>query len=251
MPAPTLLPLSQWVCDSCSQLIRHAEDGSLEFSRSVDSRINSEFRIVHHRTASPPSIKRRCDRGEGPDVPLTEVAGVNMLARTLGLICQDRWIAERERSTSEIDVATGFDLIKRLCLPFYEEARYVLPRDVENDIHLTDLRTDGECLHAVSRSVFVHRLIDEVPFDVAWYVRKAPAYWIRLAAKFVDSSDCMIHDEQKRLLAAKEITRYPLRQEFIVEVCNGHLSALRSLDVFDSERVVFADVAKDLQGLHA
>jgi hypothetical protein len=47
-----LLPLSQWICDGCGQLIECAEDGYLEWLRDENGRAHG-FRIIHNGPASP------------------------------------------------------------------------------------------------------------------------------------------------------------------------------------------------------
>jgi hypothetical protein len=122
-----LVPLQQWICDSCGEVIQRPEDGWLEWiSHSYDDA--HDFRIVHHKTRSPRAehLRSGCYQHElaagRKDVGLDRFGGPDAIAHLLtfldsGYVDRDD-LGPRVKSTRELA-----ELIRRLAIPHYEEAR--------------------------------------------------------------------------------------------------------------------------------
>lgn len=117
-----LIPLQQWVCDECGELIEKPEDGWLEWLSSVSHNIPAMgFRIVHHKLASPRGSCYYNDSNKDvnpvfiSDGHLDFYLGLNGLATLLTFFLDDKFKAGNPGEVAEI--------IRRLHLPHYEEAR--------------------------------------------------------------------------------------------------------------------------------
>lgn len=125
--AMRLIPLRQWICDTCGEVIESPRDGWLEWV-ATDSRHARDFRIVHHRPVSPRGehppdgcYQHASERGR-QDSHLDSFVGADGLARLLsfldiGYIDPDD-SGPRVESTRELA-----ELTRRHMLPHYEEAR--------------------------------------------------------------------------------------------------------------------------------
>jgi hypothetical protein len=125
--AMKLVPLQQWICDSCREVIQRPEDGWLEWVSLYHNGAH-DFRIVHHKTRSPRGEQSRSgcyqhERAVGrKDVALERFAGPDAIAHLLtfldaGYIDPDD-SGPQVKSTRELT-----ELIRRLAIPHYEEAR--------------------------------------------------------------------------------------------------------------------------------
>lgn len=107
-----LEPLKQFVCDDCRAIIEKIEDGWFEW---YDNPIHG-FRIVHVQNASP--VQSRCYYPRGTsvsDMHLDYFTGLNGLAFLLSFFSRNL--------ANPNEVA---EIIRRLHLPHYEEARQYL-----------------------------------------------------------------------------------------------------------------------------
>lgn len=127
-----LKPLEQFICDSCRKKIEKIEDGWLEWQHEPRGPDKQEkplhgFRIVHHSSASPRKEEDNyCYYPEGPsvsDLHLRYFTGVDGLAMLLSFF--DRNLA---------DPGELAEIIRRLHIPRYEEARPFLDRAIKDAI---------------------------------------------------------------------------------------------------------------------
>lgn len=104
-----LQPLTQWICDHCGDVISSASEGWLEWyqERSPNGTWskNKGFRIVHR---DPPCIYN--ERKHMSLENFVEANGLNYLLSKLGLDAID-------------DVSSYIEIMCRLQIPYYEEAR--------------------------------------------------------------------------------------------------------------------------------
>jgi hypothetical protein len=121
----------QWICDTCGEIIESPSDGWLEW-RYDGPRGAHDFRIVHHKSKSP--HEDGCYQHEGPGrrgSPLDCYVGSDGLATLLSFLDfgnlhpQDRPQVVNKRELAE--------LIRRLMLPHYEEARLYWPEAKQDD----------------------------------------------------------------------------------------------------------------------
>jgi hypothetical protein len=125
MAEPRLTPLRQWICDRCGQVIRSADDGWLEWLSDANGKAHS-FKIVHHAQASPRG-ERGCYFHENhPDLMdmhldgfVGEHASVLFSFLDVGpMHDKDGKDVPQCRNVREV-----VELMKRLTVPYYEEAR--------------------------------------------------------------------------------------------------------------------------------
>lgn len=113
-----LKPLEQWYCDTCGKVIEDVKDGWLEWYYDYDGdmvlRSNKGYRIVHHDKRCMYNSSKMHNAGKGvSDMHLEDFTGPNGLANLLSDI-------ELERCEDNKEI---IEIIKRLHLPYYEEAR--------------------------------------------------------------------------------------------------------------------------------
>ena len=115
-----LKPLQQFICDECQGVIERIEDGWLEWFDGLENPIRG-FRIVHFSGASPRFKKGgNCyypESSEVSDLHLEAFTGSDGLALLLSFF---------ERNLSDPNELA--EIIRRLHIPHYEEARHYLER---------------------------------------------------------------------------------------------------------------------------
>jgi hypothetical protein len=115
-----LEPLNQFICDRCGELIKNVEDGWLEWLDDGKTPIHG-FKIVHISGASPRAKEDGyCyypESGAVSNNPLSHFTDTNGLTYLISFL--DRKLAD-PRELAEI--------IRRLHIPHYEEARQYLER---------------------------------------------------------------------------------------------------------------------------
>ena len=106
-----LTPVKQWICDECNEIIKKPEDGWLEWEDSQGKKGN--FRIVHHKTASPKAPHGDCYMKNKPvgDMHLHQFCGDDGLSALLTMF------SDVEKPDELVDI------IRRLHTPSYEEAK--------------------------------------------------------------------------------------------------------------------------------
>lgn len=132
---PRLIPLQQWICDSCGEVIEKPEDGYVEWQEGME-----KFRIVHHRGSSP-----RKPEGRDCFYPAALRGGDTALPGLLGDVGRVQltsWLDAGEEFTSDLrrrvkSLREWVVLFRRLQVPLFEEARLYFDKAVE------DGRLDG------------------------------------------------------------------------------------------------------------
>lgn len=119
-----LKPLSQWFCDTCGEVIQNPNEGWLEWIEPVGGPA-SDFRICHHRPASP--------REEGCYVHTNERyrsdghlhwwAGDKAKLFLLKFLNGGELHAPQDGPPRIKSIAELAELTRRLTFPHYEEAR--------------------------------------------------------------------------------------------------------------------------------
>ncbi len=132
-----LIPLRQWICDECLELIQKPEDGWLEWLTDDDGKAYG-FRVVHQfvasplrRTTVPPEFGKErgsCygydDKSNRSDTHLHHILGhdgmIDMLSYVdIGPIHEP----EGKRDIKIKDARSWAETFRRLFVPKYEEAR--------------------------------------------------------------------------------------------------------------------------------
>lgn len=112
-----LEPLQQWICDISGKTIEKPEDGIIVWRKTTEH-LDADHRIVH----------RDHDPGDGDFASheeLTNYLGPEGLIRmTACLTVGPIQLAQHQPERNSIgDLAAYVDLIRRLHVPYYEEAR--------------------------------------------------------------------------------------------------------------------------------
>lgn len=124
-----LIPLKQYICDTCGEIIDKPEDGWIEWIYSDDG-MQTDFRIVHNGGASP----RKKFNHEGcyqhgnsngrMDDHLNHCLDPNrMMAFLLKFIDMGRYHDLHGVHTGKVNISEYVELFRRLTIPYYEEAR--------------------------------------------------------------------------------------------------------------------------------
>ena len=109
-------PLSIWYCDHCGKPISEARTGYIIW-RS-DGKKSHDFRIIHQNICDNKSF--------GASMHLSHFLGVDGMTRLLAFFSAGKLRADNAKdiNRSAIDETDNFvDLIRRLQIPYYEEAR--------------------------------------------------------------------------------------------------------------------------------
>jgi len=112
-----LQPVAQWKCDACGQIIANPEAGWVEWMAGPTPGTKAHgFRIVHNsnRCQYPSSARVR-------DTHLVHLVGPDGLSALLTLLAPDRQAGSREPGVANLD--EWGELVRRLHIPHYEEAR--------------------------------------------------------------------------------------------------------------------------------
>ncbi len=114
----SLEPLEQWYCDSCGEVIETVNEGWLEWYRDIKEKSHNNkgkgFRIVHHDKRCMYNSKAMYQQGKlTADMHLDDYTGPNGLVNLLSKI-QYEYVE---------DDAELVEIIRRLHVPYYEEAR--------------------------------------------------------------------------------------------------------------------------------
>lgn len=115
-----LRPLEQFRCDSCNGIINDARDGWLEWYRINQSGRTRGFQIVHrtgncaYDTGRMPVLGKDVTR-----VPLDAVVGPG----SLGYLLKRLDLMLASAASKPADARLLVEVIRRLELPYYEEAR--------------------------------------------------------------------------------------------------------------------------------
>ncbi len=115
-----LVTLKQWICDTCGEIIEKADDGWFEWYKDKKTSLNMGFRIVHHRQScmyNDPVIERH--NRMVADLNLTDVIGGD----GLGALLFRMELSETKDFNKLADIKEYIDIIRRLHLPYWEEAR--------------------------------------------------------------------------------------------------------------------------------
>lgn len=124
-----LIPLKQFICDTCGEIIEKPEDGYLEWVYSDDG-MQREFNIVHHGGSSPRKkynhngCYQHADRHGRMDEALNQSIDPNrMMAFLLKFIDMGRYHDPDRGHIAKVNISEYVELVRRLTIPYYEEAR--------------------------------------------------------------------------------------------------------------------------------
>lgn len=114
-------PLTKWFCDKCGEVIENVDGGQVAWKLDCDQRLH-DFRIVHSK----------CDQSNQFPCwePLKNLLGTDGLSRLLSYISLGPFLSQPGTSSTPgpADKDKFVDLVRRIQLPYYEEARRYFSR---------------------------------------------------------------------------------------------------------------------------
>lgn len=131
-----LIPLKQWICDTCGEIIELPEHGWLEWRQDENLKA-FDFRIVHHKLYSPRRPGDDCYRSDNSHNHLDDYVGEDGLPHLLCLLYGGIHIDPDlgRHSCPDVnvkDIREWMELIRRLQVTYYEEARQYFDRASED-----------------------------------------------------------------------------------------------------------------------
>jgi hypothetical protein len=128
-----LAPLQEWICDECREVIDDADRGHMEWMVDEGDRAWG-FRIVHHGRRSPragdavsPARGTDCHRyrqhASRYDLDLSQFIGTDGLVEMLAFLDPGPDHVPRFTGPRVRDVRELVEIVRRLHVPYYEEAR--------------------------------------------------------------------------------------------------------------------------------
>ena len=122
-----LVPLKQWICDSCGKIINSAEDGWVEWLSGKET-FNScyGFKIVHNDGSSPQGkgacFPYRKEQGSSSDL-LDRFMGEKGYVNLLSFLDWGPYVIPEYKGPRVKDIREFIEFMRRLTVPYYEEAR--------------------------------------------------------------------------------------------------------------------------------
>jgi hypothetical protein len=127
-----LKPMEQWCCDTCGDMIDGPMAGCVEWHTTHRTNTKSGFRIVHRSgkcTYHP--IELATMGRTATHLPLADALDASGLGRMLGLLEE----ATRDGSVREEALNEFIEVLRRLHVPYYEEARLAWQAGLKEGIH--------------------------------------------------------------------------------------------------------------------
>jgi len=126
----TMLPLKQFVCDTCHEIIKSPDEGWLEWLDDKDPNSNRRkahsFRICHHLLKSPLGGENGCyvnsPEANSSTIHLDQFLEDRM-AHLLGCIDIGDYHDPDFHQPRVADLRQWTELVRRVTIPYYEEAR--------------------------------------------------------------------------------------------------------------------------------
>lgn len=115
-----LTPLKQWICDTCGEIIKQPKDGWFEWYSDRKAHLHTGFRIVHHKHPCQYDCEKlRQQNKTDLSECLTDVVGSDGLGSLLNMMALPENISPYKLA----DIGEFAEIIRRLHLPYWEEAR--------------------------------------------------------------------------------------------------------------------------------
>jgi len=129
-----LEPLKQWICDSCGKLIEKPEDGWWEYLHDMGKNLISGFHIVHYGN------ERSCYYNEQALLSKNISVGSMHLEHMItsgGFGHMLNWLelSETKKIDDRFDMTSFIEIMRRLYLPYWEEARQYWERAFKDGFH--------------------------------------------------------------------------------------------------------------------
>jgi len=127
-----LIPLKQWICDSCGEIIKKPEDGWFEWYTDEKTSFETGFRIVHHRESCMYDDGALIRQNRSPShLALERVIG----SAGLGYLLFSIELSEKKGVYKLADIEEFIEMIRRLHLSYWEEARLYWDKAYRDGFH--------------------------------------------------------------------------------------------------------------------
>ena len=128
----SLTPLKQWICDSCGEIIKKPEDGWFEWYLEGINGHRKGLRIVHNNKSCmyDDSILKEQNRTPA-DSNLTDFLG----SVGFGHLLYWLELSETRNIYKIADIKEFIEIIRRLYLPYWEEARLYWDTSLQDGFH--------------------------------------------------------------------------------------------------------------------
>lgn len=129
-----LLPLQQWFCDRCGDVIEKPGDGWLHWRDDAAKGVHT-IEILHHLRASPRGGAHGCyPESMDSDMHLDVMLGARGIAHMLAKVDVGEYHDRDGQSLGKVDLRNWTEIVRRLHIPYYEEARR----------HFREARSNGD-----------------------------------------------------------------------------------------------------------
>jgi hypothetical protein len=124
-----------WICDSCEETILQAKDGYVEWliARVGEKHVGRGLRLVHHKPASPRAPNGSCYHDENyefrQDKAIYQSGSLESFLKADGLMKLLSLLSQGALPKEEV-----IEMIKRLHIPGYEQARLHIPRAISEGV---------------------------------------------------------------------------------------------------------------------
>ncbi|MFC2009274.1 hypothetical protein ACFLUT_04385 [Chloroflexota bacterium] len=127
-----LKPLEQWCCDTCGDVICGPQEGCVEWHTTHRTNTTSGFRIVHRSSKCTYRGIELATMGRTSTLlPLVDALYPSGLGHMLGLLEE----AVMEGSVRGEALNEFIELLRRLHIPYYEEARLAWQAGLKEGLH--------------------------------------------------------------------------------------------------------------------
>lgn len=118
-----LEPLREFICDSCGRPITDTDNGWVEWESFYDKDrqkvVSRNFRICHHEI----KCQKLARHPNCSDLPLSEFLGEMAIVQTTSMLDIGPYHNKDYPGPEPDDLREFTDFLRRLTLPYYEEAR--------------------------------------------------------------------------------------------------------------------------------
>ena len=127
-----LQPLKQWICDACGKVIEKPEDGWWEYLHDLENDLVSGFRIVHY--GGPcyyNTVEARRNNKMVGDMHLEHM----ITSGSFGHMLHWLELSETKKVKDHFVMTEFIEIMRRLHLPYWEEARLCWERAYNDGFH--------------------------------------------------------------------------------------------------------------------
>ncbi|MEE8483079.1 MAG: hypothetical protein V3S46_00645 [Nitrospinota bacterium] len=117
-----LIPLKQWICDKCGETIEKPEDGWLEWLQKPHEGPHG-YKIVHHSKSRGSSCYHYEQHPERSDMHLNSFLGSDGMVPFISALDVGPYHSPKFNNPPLKDMRNFVETLRRLHLPYYEEAR--------------------------------------------------------------------------------------------------------------------------------